>query len=111
MIDLGKKHESTGLAEPSVSSEKNKVYYPTVYISDKDLGLGEEDVGKEMMATVKIKVRGVSMNKREGDKKSHSIDLDLLSIELGKPIKGKTGNAAQDTIEEALEEQATKKGK
>lgn len=110
MIDLGKKSECTAEVAPS-SPEKNKVYYPTVYISDKDLGLGEEDVGKEMMATIKVKVRGVSMNKREGDKKSHSIDLDILSIELGKPMKSKTGDGTQDVIEEALEEQKTKKGK
>ncbi|MFA6142499.1 MAG: hypothetical protein WC738_04300 [Candidatus Omnitrophota bacterium] len=110
MVDLGKKHDNTGGPVEATKSE-NKVYYPTVYISDKDLGLGEEDVGKEMMATVKVKVRGVSMNKREGDKKSHSIDLDILSIDLGKPMKSKTGNATQDAIEEGLEEQKVKKGK
>lgn len=110
MIDLGKKNNGPTVA--AESPEKDKTYYPNVYVRDIDLGLSEEDVGKTIMATVKIKVTGVSTNKRVGDKgKSQSVDLDLLSIELGKSMKAKTGDGTQDTIEEALEEQKTKKGK
>lgn len=80
-IDLGRKHM---IGEVSTSSEKNKTYYPSVYV-DKDLGLGEKDVGKEMMALVKIKVKSVEKRMSE-KKKTDTVSFDILGINL-KPGK------------------------
>jgi hypothetical protein len=113
MIDLGKKWESPEVA-PS-SPEKNKVHYPDLYINDIDLGLSEDDAGKEFTATVKVKVRSISSNVNSDSKKNNSLTLEVKAIDFGKSEgKKKDGreHPLQSAIEEGLEaEEAKKKDK
>ena len=100
MISLGKKDNYSGKCE-AVSPEKNKIRYPSFYISGVDLGLGEEDVGKELIATVKLKVTrsGTQINTDEkGTKKSEDSTIEVLGIEF-KGIKGNKPNANWSTQE------------
>lgn len=108
MIDLGKKWESPEVA-PS-SPEKNKVHYPDLYLNDIDLGLGEDDAGKEFTATVKIKVRSVSSNVNADGKKNNSVTLEVKAIEFGKGKKrdGRE-HPLQSATEDALEDIEAKK--
>jgi hypothetical protein len=90
MISLGKKHESCAIM-PEKTSSKAKMYYPSFHISDIDLGIGEDDVGKELTATVKIKIS--SAGKRintdsKGTTKTEEYSIDVLGME----IKGAKGN-------------------
>ena len=79
MIDLGRKIEHPKEVAPSGEKE---ISYPSLYI-EKDLGFGEEDVGKEMTAVIKIKL--TSFNKRiDEKKKEEECRFDILAIEINK---------------------------
>jgi len=112
MIDLGKKWNTSGPEAISPSDEKNKVHYPDLYLNDIDLGLGEDDAGKEFTATVKVKVRSVSSNVNADGKKNNSVTLEVKAIEFG---KGKKKDGREDplqlAIEDGLEAEANKKEK
>ena len=111
MIDLGKKHDSAtcGPVEAKASKEP---YYPSLYLDNIDLGLGEDDAGKEFTAIVKIKVRSISSNVSSDGKKSNSVTLDIKGIEFGKgKIKDGREHPLQTAIEEGLEQTAKDKKK
>jgi len=74
-INLGKKEISTAISEP----KRSKVYYPSIYISDKKLPIEPEDVGKTLTANVRLKVTGVNMRTNE-DKQSLNYDFEVREI-------------------------------
>ncbi len=93
MVNLGKK-DSMG-TEVASKSQKNKIWYPSFHVSDIDLGLGEEDVGKELTATVRLKVNSAGMRMStdgKETKKTHDYSVDVLGIEF-KGIKGNKPNS------------------
>jgi len=75
-IDLGRKSEG----EQPVVSAKKEIYYPSFYL-DKDLGLDEKEVGKEILALVKLKVKSVEKRISE-NKKTDNVSFDVLSINI-----------------------------
>jgi len=78
-INLGKKEITPVCESPK---RKNKVYYPTIYISDKKLPIEPEDVGKTLTATVQLKVTGVNMRTNE-NKQSLNYDFEVREIVFG----------------------------
>lgn len=78
-LDLGSKPEaySSGCSPCDVPRRR---YFPTVYISDQEKPIDLPDEGK---AVIEYKVRGRSMNERDG-KKRHSADIEIHTIEPGK---------------------------
>ena len=78
-IKLGKKEASITLGP----DKKNRVHYPSFYISDKKLPIEPEDVGKVMSATVQLKVTGVNMRTNE-DKQSLNYDFEVREIVFNK---------------------------
>jgi len=60
--------------DDSVAKGEKRTYYPTLYIS-KDIGLEQEDVGKDMIITLKAKVVCVTKD---------SCYMKALSINLGR---------------------------
>ena len=79
MINLGKRNKSIGISTPD--NIKNSINYPSLYISDIDMGLEETDVGEVMEATVKVKVRRVSTS-AEVQGTSQTVDLDIMGIKF-----------------------------
>ncbi len=111
MINLGKK-DRFGAEAPS-KPEKDRVWYPIFHVDNIDLGIDEDDVGKEITATVKLKVNsaGKRINDREGKvKKTEDYSFDIIAIDLGKPKKrdGRE-NKLQVDIEDNLEAANKKK--
>ena len=82
-VDLGESfNESIGMP---TKTEKNKKHYPTLHISNKDLPIDENDVGKEMIAVVKVKIKRVSTRKDESKKtKDHVLEVRSINLNPGK---------------------------
>jgi len=78
-INLGEKITSTGV-QPE--RPKNRVHYPSFYISDKKLPIEPEDVGRVLTATVQLKVTGVNMRTNE-NKQSLNYDFEVREIVFG----------------------------
>ena len=87
MIDLGTKPEKTA-GIPIESKISHSINYPSFYVSNIDLGLDEEDVGKVINAIVKIKVNSVSKristNEKEKTKKTEDYNFDVMGIDFSK---------------------------
>ena len=87
MIDLGRKPEEMK-AMPINSKISHSINYPSFYVSNIDLGLDEEDVGKVINAIVKIKVNSVSKristNEKEKTKKTEDYNFDVMGIDFSK---------------------------
>ena len=100
MIDLGRKSEAIETATPS--REKNRIYYPSLYI-DKKTPITQKDLGKTVIAIVKLKVTGHEESIRNG-KERYRCEFDVLAIDFGKR-KGidvsKYDKADLDNMEEA----------
>lgn len=79
-LDLGSKPETYPCAPCDSSAVPRRRYFPTVYISDQEKPIDLPDEGK---AVIEYKVRGRSMNERDG-KKRHSADIEIHTIEPGK---------------------------
>ena len=78
-ISLGKQSESIGIsAEPA---KQDKIYYPSLYINDIDLGLDEEDIGEVITATIKVKVNRVTTT-IENKTTRQSLDLEVMGIKF-----------------------------
>jgi hypothetical protein len=78
-IKLGKK-ETDSMVTPE--RHKNRVRYPSFYISDKKLPIEPDDVGKVLTATIQLKVTGVNMRTNE-DKQSLNYDFEVREIVFG----------------------------
>jgi len=115
MINLGRKEDyPVETAKPA--DQKERIYYPGFHVSNIDLGIDEEDVGKTLIATVKLRINAASKHINKGDKgikKTEDYDFDVLAIEMGKPKKRDkaTEDSAQAVIEDELEGQLQKKEK
>ncbi len=113
MIKLGRK-DSFGQVAPS-TPEKERIYYPSFHVDNIDLGIDEDDVGKTVMATVKIKINAAGKRVRDekgkGVKKTEDYSFDILEIDIGKPHKKRDGreDPLQADLEDGLEDAATKK--
>lgn len=79
-VDLGRKP----MKAESLQSPSDKIYYPGFY-SDKDLGLDDNDVGKEGIGIIKYKVKEVGKRITEEGKRTNS-ELEIMGINL-KPKK------------------------
>ncbi len=114
MINLGKKEQFGGPVETTKES-KSRIYYPGFHVSNIDLGIDEEDVGKTVIATVKLKIEAAGKRIRDekdkGVKKTEDYDFDILAIDIGKPHKKRDGreNPLQADLEDGLEDAANKK--
>lgn len=75
-VNLGKKETMTTCVPERT---KNKVHYPSFYISDKKLPIEPEDVGKTLTATIQLKVTGVNMRTNE-NKQSLNYDFEVREI-------------------------------
>lgn len=112
-IDLGRKNESTGIPIEA-KGEKNKVSYPSLYLPDGvDLGLSEDQVGKELEVTARICLRRVSKTVENGEKPKHSIDLEIRAIRIDgdkKTTRPGVGRGIQQDVEDGLEQEQTQNG-
>jgi hypothetical protein len=85
-IDLGKKPKQE-TAIPCSDSSKD-IYYPGFSISNKNLPIVGEEVGKTIIAQVKLKVTSISKNTTR-EKSSSSIYFDVLGINFpSKQVRG-----------------------
>jgi len=84
-VKLGRKNRSMEATTPS----KNKVWFPNFHV-EKDVGLSEEDAGKVIIATVKLKVRSVERRADEEGKRDTS-SFDVLAMDLSKKKKDLKG--------------------
>jgi len=77
-IDLGKSPNVDSPITPSSDKgEKNKKYYPTLYISDVD---GIDKLPEEGCALIKFKRNSVTVRKGSDGKSTASADLEIQSI-------------------------------
>lgn len=84
MIDLGRKPEKLqGIPQEAKQPE---IYYPSFYI-DKEIPIDEKSIGKEIMATCKLKLRSIS---KRSDKKGddYSCSFDVIGIDFMPKKKG-----------------------
>ena len=78
MIDLGHKPETDSQATEVIRPAT--VYYPSFYC-DGELPLTDKDIGKTIMAMVKLKIKSIEKRaNKDGKKESHS--FDVLGIEI-----------------------------
>lgn len=84
-IDLRDKPEVAGtLASQPEKMEKMPPRGPTLYINDGiALPLTAADVGEEMTAIVKVKLRNISMSVNDQGKERKSYDLEITAIKFG----------------------------
>ncbi len=81
MISLKRAPEKISMAA-EMPKEAAESYGPTIYISDVPLPLSEADLGEEMEATIKFKLKNLSESVRNG-KHGCSYDLELTGIKIG----------------------------
>ena len=60
-IKLGRKENIGGVAP----SNKSRVYYPTLYIDNKAAPVSGKDIGKTIVATVQLKLKGTEASQSE----------------------------------------------
>jgi len=77
-INLKRAHEGIGMSIPEKAPEPMG---PTFYINGVELPLNVDDLGKEKTATIKYKLKDISENVHNGDRKT-SYDLEVLEIKL-----------------------------
>ena len=102
MIDLGEKVSSETMAMP-MEKQKDRIDYPYLNIN-KDLGLDEDDVGQEIEAKVRLKVRKIGKEistTDKGTKKRDDNQFDVLAIsidkaELESEMKDQLGEKKED---------------
>lgn len=80
-IDLGRKQST--ISEGSVNSEKKRIYYPSFYVDGKSLPIDEKDVGKTIMASVKLRVNSVEKKINKKGKVENS-NFDVIAIDFMK---------------------------
>lgn len=88
MINLGRKPEKI-TAVPS-EAKQPEASYPSFYI-DKEIPMDEKNIGKEVMAMCKLKLRSISKrsDKKGGD---YSCSFDVIGIDfMPKDKKGHYG--------------------
>lgn len=107
MIDLGKKCETCDMPAP-MKSEKNKVYYPTLYISGvKGLDLSVGDI--EFHAKGKV----VSVSERESMKNGQPSEDYSVEIEVREmvPMGMSEMEDSSSGLDKAMDSIAAKKSK
>ena len=79
-VNLGNKrsNECCEISKP----DKNKLFYPSMYISDTKLPLDGDEIDDVMIATVKLKFTGLRSNQQSGRKEKFSYDFDVHEIEF-----------------------------
>ncbi len=110
-IKLGRKEEMDNIAaEPAKNESSPRIYYPSLYLSERD-GLKEApDAGTEGTATIKYKI--VSKNESERTdkdgnvKEDCSIELEVheISFDSEEPMKKASASQSEDEIEKGLSE-------
>lgn len=99
-IDLGQQSPST---EP-VPKEPKRKWYPDFYMGEKDIGLREEHAGEMIEATVKLYVRSVTKQIKDG-KTTYNSNIEVRAIRIDNAPE----KHVQEMIESGLkEEQETK---
>jgi len=85
MIELGEKWPKPEAEQPA-GAGKEEAHYPYFSIS-KDVGLDQEDAGKTITATVKLRVKSVEkrVETKNGEtKKIDRAEFDVLAIGIDK---------------------------
>ena len=113
-IDLGKKSSMSGMEPASPSKpDKNKKYYPTLYLSDIP---GLEDLPECGEALICFNRRGLTIRKpasgesKDGAKCSVSTELEICKICLPEP-EGDESDDKGDMIDELAEKAGINTGK
>jgi len=96
-LDLGVKESERyggfGDVPGGGKERKDKIVYPTLHIDNKDLGLNDDLVGKEVDANVKLKVRSIEKRKVEGKPVRYNCVFEVMTLDMG---KNKSHYATQD---------------
>lgn len=79
-VDLGKRPEMMG-AMPTMETKAPEINYPELYLN-KDIGLTEADLTKEITATIKIIPTRIAKTVENG-KTRHSCDMKVTAIKIG----------------------------
>ena len=92
LIDLGRK--------PSKAESTNQIYYPSFYIDNKDVPIRGQDVGKTIMATVKLKIKSIEARTSDKGGSKYSCSFDVLAIDFAKK-KVDIKNTSKSDLDEA----------
>lgn len=104
MIDLGKKSGEGCCSEPLGPSDKNGVYYPTLYLDSKDEKLCELPDSGTMTIQFE-KVRWEESKSKDGERYSCTIEVQkIVSVDSGEvnPPATKRDNEATTSALDAL---------
>ena len=82
MLDLGQKNSELKEQVAPSAPKENKISYPSFYI-DKEIPLTEKDIGKEITALCKMKLRSIS-KRSDGDDNKYSCSFDVMGIDFTK---------------------------
>ena len=66
--------------ETAVEAPKRD-YYPTLYISDKSIGIGNDDINETLRAEIKIKPKRITRSEENGVKRV-SYDIEVQAIRI-----------------------------
>lgn len=82
--DVGEKAEK-GMMLSSSKSDKNKKYYPSIYLKASQLPeLSNKEAGDEIEMIVKGVIRSHTVNEREGEDSKEDFCVDMKEIALSK---------------------------
>ena len=90
LTDAGVKHNFPSLMEKSSESEKDRIFYPSLYLSTKEApDLKGAEAGDEVTLVVKAYISSHSLNDRVDDKegKCENFSIDIKQIGVIKKIK------------------------
>lgn len=83
-MDLGRKMNEPATPTEPPREDKDKVYYPSIYLSDAPEGM--QDIPEEGTATIRYKISSRTVREEPGkDKKSVDISIDVMSFDPERP--------------------------
>lgn len=83
MIDAGVKHKGFDVCAPLRSETKDKKYYPSLYLSDKEAPMLKDcSAGDIKKMVIEVKVTSVSSRDSEHDGKRSDYSLEIRKIGL-----------------------------
>lgn len=81
LSNAGIKNKYNTLCESPVKKEKNRVFYPTLYLNSREApDLAGSEVGKEMNMVLKVAVTRHELNERNDKEKDENFTLEIRKI-------------------------------
>lgn len=81
LSSAGIKNKYNTLCESPVKKEKNKVFYPSLYLNSREApDLAGSEVGKELNMVLKVAVTRHELNERDGRDKDENFTLEIRKI-------------------------------